>query len=519
MRSFWLLGALCLFAASSAAQEIGKVKNLAGTVTVSRGGVIANAAPGDSLLINDIVRTGSAPGNGARVALLDASELTLGPGTELRVILHNPETQQTTIEMLHGHLRAKVTPVVKQGGIFQVRTPTAVAVALGTVVEVSTNPILTTENTQLSATVDQAQVTNLPTVSRDFGEIARTAPGMEGSMNPGAGIGDSRWQQMLAANDSILGRENYSSSLDGNLDIDTISAATDGMVSVTNLLDGIVRDVRPNASGNFHLDQIPPGNYSFRVQGFNSNYAIQTRLSIPSGVQVDLGTLRPTSANQPGNPGINFTPSYSYFPSLGAAYLQNQNIGLRFNLQTNYMPVAGATTPETPGAVSTVGFGATNFFNAETQTYNALGPYANLNPLVGSGSNSIGIDLTGSAGRGSTRYSRMPGASIGGPIYLPGFGEGSNFAGRGNWRRNLFFFPQSSNTPSINLPNFNLPAPSAIDLNREPLGFDRTFLDGTTNYSRRNEFRIDANYTYDPNPGASDPFTYRHSPQVTSSHD
>ena len=428
MRSFWLLGALCLFAASSAAQEIGKVKFLAGPVTVSRGGAISNAAAGDALRANDIVRTGAAAGNGARLVLLDASELTLGPGTEMRVIQHNPDTQQTTIEMLHGHLRAKVTPVVKQGGIFQVRTPTAIAVALGTVVDVSTAPILDTTSTQTAANVSESQISSIPSVTRDFGQLATLTPGAPAAGKASATNLDGVSQMTQAASNSIFDRDDSTSDLNGYLDATQIQPGSSGFVSLTDLARGTVADVRPDSSGYFHFDGIAGGNYSVRAQGFHLNSSIQSRISVPGGASVNLGTLSADTGNQPGSPVTKLQPDYSYRPT---SYISKFELSTKFR-ERSYFESASAPAFAPDAAASNaislpnLATGVSNYFNSQTQSFNALTPFTTAAPGGASAAQSLNLNLLPRFTSPSSNSSTWSQKSIGGPVPLPRFGEGSS---------------------------------------------------------------------------------------------
>jgi FecR protein len=118
------------------AASVGRVQASAGSTVLIHAGASAAPAPGTALEANDIVRTGA--GASARLVLTDGSALLMDQNTELRVVAHDTDKQITLIELLHGHIRAITTPVVKPGGIFQVHTPTAQVVALGTAFDVQT---------------------------------------------------------------------------------------------------------------------------------------------------------------------------------------------------------------------------------------------------------------------------------------------------------------------------------------------------------------------------------------------
>ena len=93
--------------------------------------VTAVAKKGDDVVWNDLVRTDK--GGRARITLLDQSILSVGSQAELRILKHDPKSQQTSIEVGYGRVRMEVTPVTRQGGSFEIKTPTAVAGVIGTV--------------------------------------------------------------------------------------------------------------------------------------------------------------------------------------------------------------------------------------------------------------------------------------------------------------------------------------------------------------------------------------------------
>ena len=88
------------------------------------------AKKGDDVIWNDLVRTDK--GGRARITLLDQSILSVGSQAELRIIKSDAKSQQTSLEVDYGRVRMEVTPITKQGGSFQVQTPTAVAGVIGT---------------------------------------------------------------------------------------------------------------------------------------------------------------------------------------------------------------------------------------------------------------------------------------------------------------------------------------------------------------------------------------------------
>ncbi len=84
----------------------------------------------DEVNWNDLVRTDRA--GRARVSLRDGSILSLGSNSELKVVEHDPNGQQTLIEVNFGKLRSRVVAINQPSGRFEVRTPVAVVNVLGT---------------------------------------------------------------------------------------------------------------------------------------------------------------------------------------------------------------------------------------------------------------------------------------------------------------------------------------------------------------------------------------------------
>ena len=114
-------------------QAPGGTTQKAGSVTAldpaaTRNG--ADVAIRDQVQWNDELQTTST--GRLRVNLQDGSILSLGSNSQMRVVEHNPATQQTTLELLYGRLRSQVVKLTQPNSRFEVRTPTAVAGVIGT---------------------------------------------------------------------------------------------------------------------------------------------------------------------------------------------------------------------------------------------------------------------------------------------------------------------------------------------------------------------------------------------------
>jgi hypothetical protein len=113
----------------AAAQSAGKISALLPIAKLVRGqgnaAVISEAKKDDQLIWQDLVKTEK--GGRARITLNDNSILSVGSQSELRITKHDARSNQTSLELTYGRVRAEVTKVTRDGGKFEVKTPTAVA--------------------------------------------------------------------------------------------------------------------------------------------------------------------------------------------------------------------------------------------------------------------------------------------------------------------------------------------------------------------------------------------------------
>jgi hypothetical protein len=87
-------------------------------------------AAGEEVLLNDLLKTGQR--GRMRFSMDDGSILTVGSNSQIQVVDHNAQSQQTSMEMLYGKMRAQVTKRTAPGGKFEIRTSTAICGVLGT---------------------------------------------------------------------------------------------------------------------------------------------------------------------------------------------------------------------------------------------------------------------------------------------------------------------------------------------------------------------------------------------------
>jgi hypothetical protein len=111
-------------------EPAGQVARLAPGVRIDRSSQQFIASVSDPVMWNDDFlsdRTGR-----AHIALNDGSQLNLGSDTTLRVLQHDAQAQQTSLDLIVGRMRGVVTKVTKPGGKFEIRTPVGVAGLVGT---------------------------------------------------------------------------------------------------------------------------------------------------------------------------------------------------------------------------------------------------------------------------------------------------------------------------------------------------------------------------------------------------
>ncbi len=142
-----------------------------------RTAVTTEAKKGDDVAWNDLVKT--LRGGRARITLSDQSILSLGSQAELRVVRHDTASQQTALQLGYGRLRAEVTRITRQGGSFELRTPTAVAGVIGTDFGADSSSVGTTTFVCISGAV---QVSN---IDPNIAGSVQCAPGMTTSVSTG----------------------------------------------------------------------------------------------------------------------------------------------------------------------------------------------------------------------------------------------------------------------------------------------------------------------------------------------
>jgi len=125
------------------AQTAGKVSAAIPAEVVQRQGTGAELPLklSDVVYWQDVVRTERT--GRVRIELLDGSFLNVGARSQMRIVKHDPNTQQTEVEMTLGKLRGEIVKLTKPGASFQIKTQTAVIGVVGTIVMIIATPRFT----------------------------------------------------------------------------------------------------------------------------------------------------------------------------------------------------------------------------------------------------------------------------------------------------------------------------------------------------------------------------------------
>ena len=117
-------------AQGAAGPEAGQISRLLPQVQIDRASQILVAEASDRVYWNDGLRSG--PTGRAHVALKDGSQLNLGSDSSLRILQHDAQAQQTSLDLLLGRMRGKITKMNRPGAKFEIHTPMGVAGLVGT---------------------------------------------------------------------------------------------------------------------------------------------------------------------------------------------------------------------------------------------------------------------------------------------------------------------------------------------------------------------------------------------------
>ncbi|MGA7794770.1 MAG: FecR family protein [Candidatus Acidiferrales bacterium] len=147
----------------------GQISRLAPQVQIDRGSQVLVAAVSNRIYWNDDLRSG--PTGRAHIALNDGSQLNLGSDSSLRILQHDAQAQQTSLDLLVGRMRGKITKLTRPGAKFEIHTPVGIAGLVGT----DFSLLVTNDYTELMVFEGAVRFTNLSgqSVSVTAGNILR----------------------------------------------------------------------------------------------------------------------------------------------------------------------------------------------------------------------------------------------------------------------------------------------------------------------------------------------------------
>ena len=108
----------------------GQISRLLPQVQIDRASQHIVASGSDRVYWNDNLRSG--PTGRAHITLKDGSQLNLGSDSSLRILQHDAQAQQTSLDLLVGRMRGKITKLSRPGSKFEVHTPVGIAGLVGT---------------------------------------------------------------------------------------------------------------------------------------------------------------------------------------------------------------------------------------------------------------------------------------------------------------------------------------------------------------------------------------------------
>ena len=124
-------------ASTGGGPEAGKVTREVPHGTVDRQGKELPLVVNDPVDWNDDVKTQDK--GRLQITLTDGSVLSVGSRSEMKIVKHDAQAQQTDIELTSGTVKADVQKVTKDGGHFTIQTKTAVIGVVGTTLVVKSD--------------------------------------------------------------------------------------------------------------------------------------------------------------------------------------------------------------------------------------------------------------------------------------------------------------------------------------------------------------------------------------------
>ncbi len=117
-------------ASPATGKTAGQLSRVVPQVQIDRSSQQLVAAVSTPIYWNDDLHSSSK--GRARITLQDGSLLNLGSNSELRILQHDAQAQQTSLDLAVGRMRGQVMKLTRSGAKFEIRTPVGVAGLVGT---------------------------------------------------------------------------------------------------------------------------------------------------------------------------------------------------------------------------------------------------------------------------------------------------------------------------------------------------------------------------------------------------
>jgi uncharacterized cupin superfamily protein len=115
---------------TAASPVAGQISRLIPQVQIDRASQHIVVEVSSRVYWNDELRSG--PSGRAHVTLKDGSQLNLGSDSILRILQHDAQAQQTSLDLLMGRVRGKITKLSRPNAKFEIHTPMGIAGLVGT---------------------------------------------------------------------------------------------------------------------------------------------------------------------------------------------------------------------------------------------------------------------------------------------------------------------------------------------------------------------------------------------------
>jgi hypothetical protein len=226
-------------AQSAAGPEAGQISRLLPHVQIDRSSQVLVATVSDRVYWNDGLRSG--PTGRAHITLKDGSQLNLGSDSSLRILQHDAQAQQTSLDLLLGRIRGNITKLSRPGAKFEIHTPVGVAGLVGTDLSVE----VTNDYVELMVFEGEVRFTNLNGQTADVTAGNKLRISRSGAFE---GPSPASPQEAQVARDltDILGKTNQAPVVAGTRPVAPLVVILTGTAAAVGI--GVWQGTRPAVS-------------------------------------------------------------------------------------------------------------------------------------------------------------------------------------------------------------------------------------------------------------------------------